>query len=227
MHNLLIIPARGGSKRIPKKNIKYFNEKPIIAWVIEEAKDCDFFNEIMVSTDDLSIAEISEKYGAKVPFYRSEKTANDFATLTEVILEVIDQYKNIGKSFDNICCILPTAALITKNRILEGYHKLISNNYKTVVPVIKYSYPIQRSLKQDNGVLSLREKEHINSRSQDLEDYYHDSGQFYWINTEHFLSEKKIFTDNTGYIEIKEFEAQDVDTFDDWQMLELKYNYKK
>jgi N-acylneuraminate cytidylyltransferase len=227
MHNLLIIPARGGSKRIPKKNIKIFNGKPIISWVIEEAKESGFFNEIMVSTDDTSIAEIAKQYGAKVPFYRSEKNANDFATLADVILEVITQYKNIGKYFENICCILPTAALIKTKRILEGFNKLNDYNYKTVVPVIKYSYPIQRSLKENNGILSLKEEKYINTRSQDLEDFYHDSGQFYWLNTKNFLAERKIFTDNTGFIEIKEYEAQDVDTLDDWEMLKLKYNFKK
>lgn len=227
MSRLVIIPARGGSKRIQKKNIKMFNGKPIISYVIDTVKKSSLFDEVMVSTDNIEIAEVAKKYGALVPFLRSSKNANDHSTLTDVILEVIESYKDQGRNFDQICCILPTAVLITLDKIEETYQKLINNNYSTVVPVIKYAYPIQRSLKVIDGLLKLREEKYINTRSQDLENHFHDSGQFYWLNTESFLRVKKVFNGNTGYVELKEYEAQDVDTMNDWTMLQLKYNFKK
>lgn len=227
MSKICIIPARGGSKRIPRKNIKLFLGKPIIAYSIQAAIKSNLFDVVMVSTDDFEIAEVAKKYGAIVPFLRSSKNANDHSTLTDAILEVIESYKDQGRNFDQICCILPTAVLITLDKIEETYQKLINNNYSTVVPVIKYAYPIQRSLKVTDGLLKLREQKYINTRSQDLENHFHDSGQFYWLNTESFLSEKKVFNRNTGYVELKEYEAQDVDTMNDWTMLELKYNFKK
>jgi len=227
MRNLAVIPARGGSKRISKKNIKEFNGQPIISFPINCLKESKLFDEIMVSTDDLEIAEIAKKYEAKIPFFRSSTNSDDFSTLTDVLLEVIESYRQKGVEYDNICCILPTAALITKDKIMNAYNLMIDNNYGTVVPVIKYSYPIQRALKDDGGFLKMKDLSHINTRSQDLEDSYHDSGQFYWINTEKFLADKKIFTDNTGFVELKEFEAQDVDTEEDWIMLELKHQYKR
>lgn len=227
MASLAIIPARGGSKRIPKKNIKKFNGKPIIAYAIDAALKSNLFNEVMVSTDDAEIANISKTYGATVPFYRSADNANDYATLSEVLIEVLDQYSKIGKKFENICCFLPTAALISSNKIIEAFNVLNNKKFKTVVPVIRFSYPIQRALKGIDGSLEMREVKYINIRSQDLEPFFHDSGQFYWLNTEAFLLEKKVFTSNTGYVELKEYEAQDVDTLDDWEMLELKYKLKK
>ena len=194
MSRLVIIPARGGSKRIQKKNIKMFNGKPIISYVIDTVKKSSLFDEVMVSTDNIEIAEVAKKYGALVPFLRSSKNANDHSTLTDVILEVIKSYKDQGRNFDQICCILPTAVLITLDKIEETYQKLINNNYSTVVPVIKYAYPIQRSLKVIDGLLKLREEKYINTRSQDLENHFHDSGQFYWLNTESFLRVKKVDT---------------------------------
>ncbi|WP_291867264.1 pseudaminic acid cytidylyltransferase [Maribacter sp.] len=227
MSNLAIIPARGGSKRIPRKNIKKLFGKPIIAYVIEAVRDSCLFDEIMVSTDDIEIANIAKDYNAEVPFLRSKKNANDFATLTDVILEVLATYKKKGKEFDNVCCVLSTAALISSELITVAYQKILNAEYISVVPVIKFAYPIQRALKNKDGLLEMKEKEHLNTRSQDLESYFHDSGQFYWLKTDRFLDEKKIFTSKTGYIELKEYEAQDVDTMEDWAMLEIKYNYNK
>jgi len=226
MANICIIPARIGSKRIPKKNIKLFNGKPIISHVIKAAISSNIFDEIMVSTDSSEIAEIAKKYGAKVPFLRSKGNANDFAILADVLFEVLNVYKKEGKIFENICCFLPTAALITPNKIIEAYNSHINGNYSSVVPVLRFSYPIQRAFYQVDGLIKLKEEQHIKSRSQDLEIFYHDSGQFYWINTNDFLLQKKIFTNNTGFIELKEYEAQDVDTPEDWVMLELKDKIK-
>ncbi len=227
MASIAIIPARGGSKRIERKNIKEFNGKPIIAYAIEAAIRSKLFSEVMVSTDDKEIAEVSKKYNAAVPFTRSSDNANDHATLADVLVEVLAQYKQQGKEFDTICCILPTAALITQERLAEGNKKLSSGNYTSIVPVLRFSYPIQRALKDVNGFLSLREKEHAQTRSQDLEPYFHDAGQFYWANTQEFLKERTLFTSKMGFIELAEAEAQDVDTLMDWDMLNVKYNYLK
>jgi pseudaminic acid cytidylyltransferase len=224
---IAIIPARGGSKRIPKKNIKNFNGQPIITYTIQLAIASGLFDEVMVSTDDAETEIIALKHGATVPFKRSEITANDFATLTDVLLEVILKYKALGKNFDSICCILPTAALITLERLNEAYQKFNTNKLNSLIPVVQFGYPIQRCLKIENENLKMREPNYLQSRSQDLEKFYHDSGQFYWIKTEAFLLEKTIFTSNTGYIELHETEAQDVDTHLDWKMLEVKYEYLK
>jgi pseudaminic acid cytidylyltransferase len=227
MNNLAIIPARGGSQRIPKKNIKEFFGKPIIAYSIELALHSNLFEEVMVSTDSNEIASIAQKFGALVPFLRSETNANNYATLTDVILEVIQNYTEQGKHVDSICCILPTTALITQERLLEAYTKFKEKDLSSIIPVIKFAYPIQRALKDNTGLLQMREPEYIKARSQDLEPFYHDSGQFYWIKTQEILKEKSIFTAKTGYIELQDIEAQDVDTLMDWDMLMLKFNYKK
>jgi pseudaminic acid cytidylyltransferase len=224
MQNIAIIPARGGSQRIPQKNIKDFFGKPIIAYSIEMALESNLFDEVMVSTDCTQIVSIAEKFGASIPFQRSEINSNNYATLTDVILEVLQNYTEQGKHFDNLCCILPTAALITKARLTEAYTIFKDNSLSSIVPVVKFAYPIQRALKNDNGLLQLREPKYINARSQDLEPFYHDSGQFYWIKTKDILKEKSIFTSKTGYIELHESEAQDVDTLMDWEMLLLKFN---
>ena len=226
MRNLAIIPARGGSQRIPQKNVKDFFGKPIIAYAIETALKSKLFDEVMVSTDSPQIASIAEKFGASIPFQRSEINSNNYATLTDVILEVIQNYTEQGKHFDNLCCILPTAALITKALLLEAYTIYEQDNLGSIVPVLKFPYPIQRALKNDKGLLQMREPEYIKARSQDLEPFYHDSGQFYWIRIKEFIKEKSIFTSKTGYIELQDIEAQDVDTLMDWDMLTLKFNLK-
>lgn len=223
MANLAIIPARGGSRRIPRKNIKPFLGKPIIAYSIEAALNSKLFDEVMVSTDDEEIAEIAKEYGAKVPFLRSIKNANDFAVLADVVEEVRINYSNKNKTFENICCILPTAPFVTSSKIKAGYDKLIEGDFKSVFPVLEFSFPIQRSLKIKENKISMVWSEYLNSRSQDLEPRYHDSGQFYWVNSVSFSKEKKMFTDNSGALVISELHAQDIDTETDWKLAEIKY----
>lgn len=223
MANLAIIPARGGSKRIPKKNIKSFLGKPIIAYSIDAAIESQLFDEIMVSTDSVEIAEIAKKYGAQIPFMRSEDNANDFAVLADVIQEVLYNYSEQGKVFDYIFCILPTAPFITSNKIIEAYKELIQQNYNSVFPVLKFSFPIQRSLRIENGKVAMVSPQHLNTRSQDLEPRYHDSGQFYALKTHSFIKDKKLFTDNSGAIIISELHSQDIDTETDWKLAEIKY----
>jgi pseudaminic acid cytidylyltransferase len=223
MSNLVIIPARSGSKRIPRKNIKFFSGRPIISYSIEAAIKSNLFDEVMVSTNDEEIAEIAKVYGAKVPFLRTRKNADDFAVLADVIEEVVENYKKKSINFDNICCILPTAPFVTSNTIIEAYKKLLENNFDSVFPVLEFSFPIQRSLKFNQNKVSMVWEEYLNSRSQDLEPRYHDSGQFYWIKTAAFFNEKKLFTNNSGAIVISELEAQDIDTETDWKLAEIKF----
>ena len=223
MNNIAIIPARGGSKRIPRKNIKNFLGKPIVAYSIEAALKSGLFDEVMVSTDDEEIAEIALKYGAKVPFLRNKKTANDFALLADVSLEVLNDYKNLGISFDNFCCILPTAPFITSKDIINFYNNLVNSTYDSVFPVVRYSFPIQRAMQFEGAKIKMIWPENLTKRSQDLTPSFHDAGLFYWINTAAFLQQKKFWMNNTSAIEISETKAQDIDSLEDWNITELKY----
>lgn len=225
--NIAIIPARGGSKRIPRKNIRDFIGKPIIAYSIEAALESGLFDEIMVSTDDSEIAEISKKYGAKVPFMRSEKTSDDYAPLADVVAEVLNEYGNIGRFFDSFCCILSTAPFISPSRLVEAYTKLIGNDFDSVLPVLRYSYPIQRSLKMVNGIVTMVYPEFRNIRSQDIEPRFHDSGQFYWMKTLPFYEQKTLFSARCGAVELQEKEVQDIDSEEDWGIAEIKYRLLK
>lgn len=220
---LCIIPARGGSKRIPRKNIKEFLGKAIIAYSIEAALKSELFDEVIVSTDDAEIAEIAKQYGAKVPFMRSRENANDFATTVDVLFEVLSQYKILGKSFKNACCIYPTAPFVTPDLLKEGYNMLIKKNYDSVFSVLRYSFPIQRALKLEQGKVSMFYAEFMESRSQDLEPSFHDAGQFYWFKPTLLEEQKKLWTNNTGVVEINELNAQDIDNETDWKLAELKY----
>ena len=221
--NLCIIPARGGSKRIPRKNVRNFSGKPIISYSIQAALNSGLFKEVMVSTEDRIIADIALQYGASVPFYRSEENADDYATTLEVIEEVIEKYQVEGKEFDNICCIYPTAPFVSANKLKEAFRLLKDQKYDVVVPVVAFSFPIQRSLKLKNGKLSYCFPTYENSRSQDLEKIYHDSGQFYFLNTGRLKVNNSMIPANSGAVIISEFEAQDIDTESDWKLAELKY----
>lgn len=223
-NSIAIITARGGSKRIPRKNIKLFNGVPIIKYSIEAAINSGIFDEVMVSTDDEEIAEISIKCGAKVPFIRSLENSNDFSTTADVIEEVIYDYKNKLKiDFEYLCCIYPTAPFITKGRLIEAMNLLINNNADCVLPVVKYGYPIQRSLKIENGLAKMNWPENYLARSQDLPPVFHDCGQFYCMKTMSLLNQKKLFADHTIPLEISELEVQDIDNEVDWKLAELKY----
>jgi len=223
MGNICIIPARGGSKRIPRKNIKEFLGKPIIAYSIQAALDSGLFDEVMVSTDDLEIADIAKKYGAKVPFMRSAKNSDDFATTFDVIEEVINYYKDQAIEFDNLCCLYSCAPFVSPKVLLRAYNQLTKKEFDTVFPIIAYSFPIQRALRVNQGKVSMILEANLNIRSQDLEERFHDAGQFYWCNTIEVLKRKKILTPNSGGIIITELEAQDIDTETDWKLAELKY----
>ncbi len=224
MRNLCIIPARGGSKRIPRKNIRDFLGKPIIAYSIEAAIKSELFDEVMVSTDDPEIAEVAEKYGAKIPFLRSSENANDFATLADVITEVTKQYKAVGEAFENICCVLPTAPLTPAHRLKEAFVKLTDESLDSVVPVVEFSYPILRALEfDDDNKLKMIWPEYLKTRSQDLKPAFHDSGSFYWVKTNALLEQSTLVCKNGSAIVLPETEVQDIDTQTDWQLAEIKY----
>jgi pseudaminic acid cytidylyltransferase len=224
MANLCIIPARGGSKRIPKKNTKLFLDKPIIAYSIEAALQSQLFNEVMVSTDDADIAAVAITYGAKVPFIRSEKNSNDFATTYDVLEEVINEYKKINQQFNYGCCIYACAPLIQQKNIVQAFEKITQNNFDCVFPIVQYSTPIQRAWRVSiDDKLQMFNPDFINTRSQDLEKAYFDAGQFYWFNIQAFQNNKSLASTNTSSIIIDEIDAQDIDNETDWKLAEIKY----
>jgi pseudaminic acid cytidylyltransferase len=221
---LAIITARGGSKRIPRKNIKPFLQKPMIAWAIETATQSNLFSEVMVSTDDEEIAEISKSFGAKIPFYRSPKNADDHSTTSDVLSEVLSMYEAKGQTFTYACCIYPTAILVTSNDLCLGLETLRQNDFDVIMPVCEFSYPIWRSLKRHPDTkIELNFPENLNTRSQDLPPTYHDAGQWYWFKTKRFLTSKRLLGDNTGSLLIPSYRVQDIDSEDDWLLAEIKY----
>ncbi|MBF9018678.1 MULTISPECIES: pseudaminic acid cytidylyltransferase [unclassified Oceanispirochaeta] len=224
MKNICIIPARGGSKRIPRKNVKLFCGKPIIEYSIESALRSGLFDEVMVSTDDVEISNLAINCGAKVPFLRSKITSNDFASTVDVLEEVLLNYKKKGLTFDNCCCLYATAPFITDKILNETFSFISKSKYSSVLPVIKYSHPIQRAFIDNDGYLEYKSPEYQNSRTQDLQPMYHDSGQFYWFNVTHFIKNKLIITDNTHGFEIPESKVRDIDTLEDWKIAEVLYN---
>ena len=223
MRRLVVIPARGGSKRIPRKNIKDFLGRPIIAYSIEAALGSGLFDEVMVSTDDEEIAQVALAHGASVPFLRSPTSSDDHATTAQVLEEVLERYKEQGKTFDCACCLYPTAPFVTSETLKQGYSRLREGGYDSVFPVLRYSYPIWRSLKLEDGKAVMNWPEHLQSRSQDLPPAFHDAGQFYWFRVDAFRESGKLFTANSGAIEISELQAQDIDSETDWRLAELKY----
>ena len=218
-----IITARGGSKRIPRKNIKDFLGRPIIEYSIKAALEAGIFDEVMVSTDDEEIAEIAKNAGAKVPFMRSEDTANDFATTADVIDEVLQQYKTNDVEFDYVCCIYPTAPFVTAKCLKEAMELLMNGNSDSVVPVVKFGFPPQRGVIIQDGRVSFKWPEFALARSQDLESMYHDCGQFYCLNIESFEKQKCLVMANTMPYIREEKEVQDIDTMEDWYLAEIKY----
>lgn len=222
MKNLAVITARGGSKRIPKKNIKPFCGKPIIAYSIEAALNSGLFDEVMVSTDDEEIAEIARQYGAKVPFMRSAKTSDDFATTRDVLVEVLTEYHNRGMDFDYMCCVYPTAPFVTPEKLQKTYELLLEKNADDASPLVRYSYPPQRAFYiRDYHKVALH-PEMMPMRSQDLEPIFHDAGQFYFYKVASYLEPSESYYSLP--IEFPETEVQDIDNLEDWVLAEIKYD---
>ena len=225
LKSIAIIPARSNSKRIPHKNIKLFLGKPIIAYVIEAALKSGIFDDVIVSTDSIEIADIAKKYGASVPFLRSEKNADDFATTSEVLLEVLKNLNENQVDVKSVCCIYPTAVLINESHLQKAWHQFENSGFDSVISATRFSYPIQRGFKDCNGKLEMLWPENKTKRSQDLEIIYHDAGQFYFFDAANFLINKQLFTVNTGYVLLSDYECQDIDNPEDWEMAEIKFNY--
>jgi N-acylneuraminate cytidylyltransferase len=224
MKSIAIIPARGGSKRIPRKNCKLFHGKPIIAYSIEAALESKLYDEVIVSTDDKEIAEIAIKYGAKVPFFRSYKNSNDFATTVDVLFEVLDWYKNKNISFEFATCIYACAPFVSSNLLAQSIYKLEATKCDCVFPILAYSHPIQRAFKiESSGIISVFDENLPNARTQDLEKAYHDAGMFYTFNVNQLYLTKSLRTKNTIGIEIDELQAHDIDSEEDWKIAEIKY----
>lgn len=223
MRTIAIIPARGGSKRIPQKNIKDFLGKPIIAYTIEKALESNLFDKVMVSTDSIEIKTIAEKFGAEVPFLRSKKNSDDYATTENVIEEVIQEYKAKDENFDTVCCLYPTNPLLNIFYLSKGMEKLEKENLDSVFSITKFTFPIQRAFLFKKDKVLPREPENFYKRSQDLEETYQDAAQFYWVNTSAFNKFNTMLTKNTGGVIIENSAVQDIDTIEDWKLAEMKY----
>lgn len=220
--SIAIITARGASKRIPHKNIKEFCGKPIICYSIEAALHAGLFAEVMVSTDDEEIARTAIEAGAKVPFMRSAETADDYASTDDVIMEVLKKYEEQGRTFGTFCCLYPTAPFVTPQKLQKAMELLQTAD--SVMPVVAFSYPPQRCvIVNGQGELRMKWPEHAKSRSQDLEPYYHDCGQFYCCKTAPFMEYGTTDLPHTVPMFMKELEVQDIDNPDDWEIAELKY----
>lgn len=215
--NLAVITARGGSKRIPRKNIKEFAGNPMIFYAINAAKKSGIFDEIMVSTEDDEIANIARNLGAKVPFMRSKKNADDFATTSDVLIEVCEKYLLLGMEISNVCCIYPCVPLLEFTTLKLAYENFLKSNADMLIPVVRYSFPPQRAFKISGEFLAYNEPQNAMKRSQDLEPLYHDAGMFYFFKLGKFGSDKKI-----PFI-LSEENVQDIDNESDWKLAEIKY----
>ena len=216
--NVAIIPARGGSKRIPRKNIKDFNGKPIIAYSIEAALKSRCFDKVIVSTDDAEIANIAKQYGAEVPFIRPVEISDDFATTADVLLHAIDWFESQSLLIEYICCIYATAPFIDVNDIRNTYKLLVdSPSAEYCFPVCEFPFPIQRGIKiNENHRVKMFLPKHFNTRSQDLEVSYHDVGQFYWGRPNAYLKKVPVFSDKAIAYPISRKRVVDLDTPEDW-----------
>jgi len=222
---LAVIPARGGSKRIPHKNIKPFCGKPMIAWSIEAALSSGCFDEVVVSTDDDEIAAVAKAYGAIVPFKRPAKLADDYTPTIPVIKHAIEYYQAMDKSPEQVCCIYATAPFVSEQDIQDGFDKLINHNADYALSVTSFPFSIQRALKMsDSQRLAMFYPEHALTRSQDLEEAWHDAGQFYWGRVGAWCHETPFFTQKSIGVVIPRYRVQDIDTQEDWENAERLFS---
>lgn len=228
--NLAIIPARGGSKRIPRKNIKDFHGRPMIAYAIEVAINSQLFDQVVVSTDDIEIAHIAQNYGAQIPFMRPKTLADDFTDTVSVVAHAIEQFdiqdiKEIKESI--VCCVYPCSPLIKESDLQQSMTSLMKSNSDYCVPIVAFEHSIYRGMKVINGKLSMLHPEKSNMRTQDLPLTYHDSGQFYFGRMEAWLKRKPILSgDSVPYVMARSH-AVDIDTDEDWIMAEQLYEFSR
>lgn len=221
---LCLIPARGGSKRIPGKNVRDFCGQPIIAYSIKAAIESACFDKVIVSTDDEKIAAIAKEYGAEVPFIRPESISGDHTGTTEVIKHALEWYANKGESVKYICCLYATAPFVSARYIRQGYEQLIDSAKSYAFSVTSYAFPIQRALRiNSSNEIEAIWKENITKRSQDLEEAYHDAGQFYWGKSEAFLKDEIVFSSSSVPVVLPRYIVQDIDTLEDWRHAEFMY----
>ncbi|GDY27927.1 pseudaminic acid cytidylyltransferase [Agarivorans sp. Toyoura001] len=227
MSTVAIIPARGGSKRIPRKNIKLFNGKPIIAYSIESALQSQCFDRVIVSTDDTEIASIAKQYGAEVPFIRPANISNDYATTLDVIHHAVATLST-EQQFRDVCCIYATAPFITPSQLLEGKKLFADKNADYLFPVAEYPSAVQRSLlREKSGFLTMAYPEYLNSRSQDLQTAFYDTGQFYWGKASAFLNRTPIYSDKSVGLPVEKNSCVDIDDLQDWALAEFLYKYRQ
>jgi len=219
--NVAIIPARGGSKRIPRKNIKNFCGKPMLAWSIEAAKASKCFEHIVVSTDDEEIAGVARQWGAEVPFMRPAYLADDYTGTIPVIAHAVKWInRNIG-AVENACCIYATAPFLTEIDLQNGLQIIQTENINYAFSVTSYAFPIQRAIRiTQNLRVEMFYPEHFHTRSQDLEEAWHDAGQFYWGKANAWIEEHPLFTKDSVPIKLPRHRVQDIDTMEDWSRAE-------
>jgi N-acylneuraminate cytidylyltransferase len=222
---LCIIPARGGSKRIPHKNIALFKGEPIISYSIKAVQESGIADEIMVSTDDQAIADVAIKYGAKVPFFRDASTSNDKAGVAAVLVEVVNEYKKRGMEFDYVLSVYATQPLLKPENLVKPFEQLsTTEGAESICTVEAYSYPPQRATVIVDGELKQLHPENYYARSQDLQKIYHDCNQFFLFKTYALMRDQKLYTEHTLPFILAESESQDIDTMEDWKLMEMKYD---
>ncbi|MDA8709153.1 pseudaminic acid cytidylyltransferase [Gammaproteobacteria bacterium] len=228
MKIVAIIPARGGSKRIPRKNIRSFNGLPMIAWSIESAIQSGCFDRVIVSTDDQEIAQIADSYGAETPFIRPASISDDHSTSSDVMAHAINYEASHGRDIDFACCIYPTSPFIKIENLTKGLELIQSGKFEYVFTASTYSFPIERSFsfsEMDGLKMIFPKKEKV--RSQDLQDIFHDAGQFYWGKANNWKNLTPIFSKNSLPLILPRSEVVDIDTEEDWEEAEIKFKLLK
>lgn len=224
LKRVAIIPARGGSKRIPRKNIREFCGKPMIAWSIEAAITSGCFDRVVVSTDDAEIADVAKRYGAEVPFMRPAEFSGDYVGTLPVLRHAVDWLKNDGESIDFACCIYATAPFISPSDLQRGWELIRQEHASYAFSVTSYAFPIQRAIRiTKDGRVAMFNPEHFNTRSQDLEEAWHDAGQFYWGTADAWLEERAIFGEGAMPVKLPRHRVQDIDTPEDWARAEWMF----
>lgn len=220
---LAVIPARGGSKRIPRKNIRPFCGKPIIAWSIDAALGSGCFDQVIVSTDDEEIAAVARGRGATVPFMRPAELSGDHAGTLPVMRHATEWAQAAGHSPQEVCCLYATAPFVTAEVLRTGLAALMDSGSDYAFSVTSYPFPIQRALRLRGGRVEMFHPEHAQTRSQDLEEAFHDAGQFYWGRTEAWLAERSVFSSASTVVRLPRHLVQDIDTLEDWQRAEWMF----
>ena len=221
---LAVIPARGGSKRIPRKNIRLFHGRPILDWMIEAARLSGLFDRVIVSTDDAEIAEVAAREGAEIPLLRPAELSADRTGTNAVVRHAVTHYAEHGEPVDLVCCIYATAPFVTPQALKDGHDRLVARGHGFAFSVTSFAFPIQRALRiRADGSLGMFQPEHLTTRSQDLEEAWHDAGQFYWGYASAFMDDLPLFSEHAIPVVLPRHRVQDIDTLEDWRRAELMF----